>query len=62
MSVGGGGRDRGRRADGEPGGGEQPGEEEERWCWYRRWRAGDREGGESIALKSEEDGLGQPPP
>lgn len=56
------GGDRGRRVDGEVGGGgEQPGERG-RWCWYRRWRAGDGEGGESIALISEEVGLGQPPP
>lgn len=55
------GGDRARCVDGELGGGEQPGEVE-RWCWYRRWRAGDGDGGESIALKSEEVGLGQPPP
>lgn len=53
----------GRRDEGEVGGGEQPGERG-RWCWCRRWRAGEGEGegGESIALKSEEVGLGQPPP
>lgn len=55
------GGDKGRRVDGEVGGGEQPGEGG-CWCWYRRWRAGEGEGGESIALRSEEVGLGQPPP
>lgn len=55
------GGDKGRCVEGEVGGGEQPGEGG-RWCWKRRWRAGDGDGGESIALKSEEVGLGQPPP
>ena len=55
------GGDKGRRVDGEVGAGEQTGERG-RCCWYRRWRAGEGEGGESIALKSEEVGLGQPPP
>lgn len=55
------GGDKGRRAEGEVGGGEQPGEGG-RWCWKRRCRAGEGDGGESIALKSEEVGLGQPPP
>lgn len=53
------GGDSGRCVDGELEGGEQPGEVER---WYRRWWAGDGEGGESIALKSEEVGLEQPPP
>lgn len=53
------GGDKVRCVDGEVGGGEQPGDGGS-WWWYRRWRAG--EGGESIALKSEEVGLGQPPP
>lgn len=49
----------GRLEGGEAGGGELPGEAGRRWCWYR-CRGGDW--GESIALKSEEAGLGQPPP
>jgi len=54
-AFGGGGEGRGEGGVGEAGGGggEQPGERGSRW-----WRVG--EGGESIALRSEEVGL--PPP
>ncbi|TNN30729.1 hypothetical protein EYF80_059119 [Liparis tanakae] len=65
-AFGGGGEGRGEGGVGEAGGGggEQPGERGSRWRygWWRwRWRRVG-EGGESIALRSEEVGLAPPPP